>query len=150
MLEPLSRDDTPRGLVFSLGYRVQPGSRLVFLRTSDSRGAGPAMGSFQEQTKASLEHVSEIAGRVSPDARVVKVRRLMTSGRGHRHPDTRIPWREAFGDRQPASTALEVPGSALSQSLIDLETWAVARPTTRSSRSRHPGSGLIPTGGRPL
>ena len=126
MLEPLARDDTPRGLVFSLGYRVEPGSRLVFLSASDSRSSGLARGSFQEQTQAALEHLVRAAGRVGPDARIVKVRRYMTSGRGHRSPETRLVWQAALGDSQPASTALEVPGSSLLGSLIDLEAWAVA------------------------
>jgi enamine deaminase RidA (YjgF/YER057c/UK114 family) len=145
MLNPLARADTPRGLVFSLGYEVEPGSRLIFLRTSDSRCTGTATGSFLEQTGASLDHVTGVAARVSADARIVKVRRLMTSGRGHRHPETRVPWRAAFGERQPASTALEVPGSALAQSLIDLESWAVAPADPDVDPvSRIPGNGLIP------
>lgn len=37
MLQPLTRDDVQAGLIFTLGYSVTPGSRLVFLRSSDAR-----------------------------------------------------------------------------------------------------------------
>jgi 2-iminobutanoate/2-iminopropanoate deaminase len=50
----------------------------------------------------------------------------MTSGRGHRTPETVTIWNEAFGGELPASTALEVPGTPLLGSVVDLEGWAIA------------------------
>jgi enamine deaminase RidA (YjgF/YER057c/UK114 family) len=126
MLNLLRRDDVPRGLIFSLGYRVEPGSRLVFLKSSDARHRGSTSGNFQTQSRDSLDYVRGLAARVSPKARIAKVRRYMTSGRGHRSAETRTIWDAAFGDELPASTALEVPGTTLLGSVVDLECWAVA------------------------
>jgi enamine deaminase RidA (YjgF/YER057c/UK114 family) len=126
MLEPLRRDDVPRGLIFSLGYRVEPGSRLVFLRSSDSRERGMTSGDFHSQSRDSLGYLKGLAERVHPDTKIAKVRRYMTSGRGHRMPETNAIWNEAFDGDLPASTALEVPGSSLFGSVVDLEGWAIA------------------------
>jgi enamine deaminase RidA (YjgF/YER057c/UK114 family) len=41
-------------------------------------------------------------------------------------PETSTIWNEAFGGELPASTALEVPGSPLYGSVVDLEGWAIA------------------------
>lgn len=126
MLDPLRRDDVPRGLVFSLGYRVDPGSRLVFLQSSYARHRGMTTGDFHTQSRASIAYLQRLAARVSPQARISKVRRYMTSGRGHRTPETVTIWNEAFGGELPASTALEVPGTPLFGSVVDLEAWAIA------------------------
>lgn len=126
MLAPLSRADVPRGLIFTLGYRVKPESRLVFLKSSDARDQEKATGDFHTQSRDSLDYLHRLAGRVSPQAQIAKVRRYMTSGRGHRTPETLKIWNEAFGGQLPASTALEVPGTTLFGSVVDLEGWAVA------------------------
>jgi len=126
MLDPLSRDDVPRGLVFSLGYGVEPESRLVFLQSSYARHRGMTTGDFHTQSRDSLDYLQRLAARVSPQARIAKVRRYMTSGRGHRTPETVTIWNEAFGGELPASTALEVPGTPLLGSVVDLEGWAIA------------------------
>lgn len=126
MLDPLKRDDVPRGLIFSLGYRVEPGSRLVFLKSSDARHRGATTGDFHSQSRDSLAFLLQAAARVSPETRIAKVRRYMTSARGHRSPKTSEIWNEAFDGKLPASTALEVPGTALLGSVVDLEGWAVA------------------------
>jgi enamine deaminase RidA (YjgF/YER057c/UK114 family) len=126
VLDPLRRDDVPRGLVFTLGYAVEPGSRFVFLRSSDARSQATTSGDFHTQSRDSLGYLSRLAASVSPDTRIAKVRRYMTSGRGHRNPETRPIWSEAFADGLPASTALEVPGTTLLGSVIDLEGWAFA------------------------
>lgn len=126
MLDPLTRDDVPRGLVFSLGYRVEPGSRLVFLKNSYARRRGMTTGDFHPQSHDSLDYLQRLAVLVSPEARIAKVRRYMTSGRGHRTQETVTLWNDAFGDNLPASTALVVPGTPLLGSLIDLEGWAIA------------------------
>lgn len=128
MLQPLTRDDVPAGLIFTLGYSVTPGSRLVFLRSSDARQPDRTKGDFFSQSRDSLAYMFRLAARVSEQARIVKVRRYMTSGRGHRTPETHRIWSEAFGGRLPASTALEVPGTCLFGSVIDLEGWAIAPP----------------------
>jgi enamine deaminase RidA (YjgF/YER057c/UK114 family) len=126
MLEPLQRDDVPRGLIFTLGYRVKPGSRLVFLKSTDVRHVGRTSGGFHAQSRDCLDYLRRLAGLVSPETRIAKVRRYMTSGRGHRTPETLDIWNEAFGGELPASTALEVPGTTLFGSVVDLEGWAVA------------------------
>lgn len=126
MLEPLQRDDVPHGLIFSLGYRVEPESRLVFLRCSDARERGMTTGDFHAQSRDSLDYLQRQANRVHPDTKIAKVRRYMTSGRGHRMPETNAIWNEAFKGELPASTALEVPGSPLYGSVVDLEGWAIA------------------------
>lgn len=126
MLEPLQREDVPHGLIFSLGYQVEPGSRLVFLRSSDARERGMTTGDFHAQSRDSLDYLKRQAIRVHPDTRIAKVRRYMTSGRGHRMPETNAIWNEAFDGELPASTALEVPGSPLYGSVVDLEGWAIA------------------------
>ena len=126
MLDPLRRDDVPRGLVFTLGYAVEPGSRFVFLKSSDTRCQATTTGDFHTQSRDSLGYLQRLAASVSPDARIAKVRRYMTSGRGHRSPETLPIWNEAFADGLPASTALEVPGTTLLGSVIDLEGWAFA------------------------
>lgn len=129
MLTPLSRDDTPAGLQFSLGFSVAPGSDLVFLRSSEARPEpGPSAG-FVAQTGESLRFVVDAARRAAPGAEVAKVRRYMTSGRGHRSVEARDVWKETFLSNLPPSTALEVPGTTLYGSLIDLEAWAVAPPS---------------------
>ena len=126
MLEPLRRDDIPRGLNFSLGYAVEPGSRLVFLQSSYARERGSTSGGFHAQSRHSLGYIKALAARVHPDARIAKVRRYMTSGRGHRTAETVAIWAEAFGGEVPASTALEVPGTPLLGSVVDLEAWVIA------------------------
>lgn len=83
-------------------------------------------GDFHTQSRASLDYLKGLAARVSPQARIAKVRRYMTSGRGHRTPETVTIWNEAFGGELPASTALEVPGTPLLGSVIDLQGWAIA------------------------
>lgn len=145
MLEPLTRDDIPRGLVFSLGYEVEPGSRLVFLKNTYARQRGRTGGDFHTQSRSSIAHLQAAAARVSPDARIAKVRRYMTSSRGHRTPETVQIWNEAFGGQLPASTALEVPGSPLFGSVVDLEGWAVA-PSDPDAEpvARFWGGGLTP------
>lgn len=126
MLDPLRRDDVPRGLVFSLGYRVEPESRLVFLQSSYARHRGMTTGGFHAQSRDSIDYLQRLAARVSPQARIAKVRRYMTSSQGHRTPETVTIWNEAFGGELPASTALEVPGTPLLGSVVDLEGWAIA------------------------
>lgn len=126
MLRPLTRDDVPSGLIFTLGYSVAPGSRLVFLRSSDARETDRTSGGFHSQSRDSLDYLHRLAARVSDEAKIVKVRRYMTSGRGHRTPETHRIWNEAFDGQLPASTALEVPGTPLFGSVIDLEGWAIA------------------------
>jgi enamine deaminase RidA (YjgF/YER057c/UK114 family) len=126
MIEKLVRNDTPQGLVFPLGYRVRPGSRLAFLASSALRHSHEAVGGFAEQTTASLAFMRGAAAQVHPAARVTKIRRHMTSGRGHRSPAIREQWDAAFGNEPPSSTALEMPGSPLLGSLIDLEAWVIA------------------------
>ncbi|MFP3915828.1 MAG: hypothetical protein ACLFWM_13195, partial [Actinomycetota bacterium] len=126
MLEPLRRDDVPRGLVFSLGYRVEPGSRLVFLQSSYARRRGMTAGDFHTQSRHSIDYMQRVAARVSPQARIAKVRRYMSSSRGHRTPETVEIWNEAFDGELPASTALEVPATPLYGSVIDLQGWAIA------------------------
>lgn len=126
MLTPLQRDDVPRGLIFTLGYRVEPESRLVFLRCSDARDPGATTGNFHSQSRDSLAYLHGLASRVGPETRIAKVRRYMTSGRGHRTPETLDIWNESFQGSLPASTALEVPGSTLLGSVVDLEGWAIA------------------------
>jgi enamine deaminase RidA (YjgF/YER057c/UK114 family) len=126
VLTPLSREDTPAGLQFSLGFSVDPGSDLIFLRSSDARPEpGPSTG-FVSQTSESLRFVIDAARRAAPDAEIAKVRRYMTSGRGHRSAEAREVWQKTFPTNLPPSTALEVPGTTLYGSLIDLEAWAVA------------------------
>lgn len=145
MLEPLRRDDVPRGLIFTLGYRVTPGSRLVFLKSSDARHPGSTSGGFHQQSRDSLGHLLGLAQTVSPEARVAKVRRYMTSGRGHRTPETSAIWNEAFAGQLPASTALEVPGSSLLGSVVDLEGWAIAPADEGADPvQRFPGGRLTP------
>lgn len=145
MLIPLQRDDVPRGLVFTLGYRLRPGTRMVFLRSSDARHHGATRGDFHTQSRDSLSYLKGLAARVSPQARVTKVRRYMTSGRGHRTPLTLQIWNEAFGGVLPASTALEVPGSPLLGSVVDLEGWAAAPADAGVDEvERLRGGGLLP------
>jgi enamine deaminase RidA (YjgF/YER057c/UK114 family) len=132
-LDPLSRQDTPVGLSFSLGYSIEPGSSLVFLRSSYAR-ADRARGDFQEQWRDTLSFVKHSVESVSSDARIVKIRRFLTTGRDERimkapqfrNPRTREVWQEVFGDALPASTSLQVPATGLMGSLIDLEVWAAA------------------------
>jgi 2-iminobutanoate/2-iminopropanoate deaminase len=145
LLVPLRRDDVPRGLVFALGYRVEPGSRFVFLRSSDGRRQGTTTGGFHAQSRDSLDYLKRLAAQVSPQAQIAKVRRYMTSGRGHRTPETFEIWNEAFGGELPASTALEVPGTTLFGSVVDLEGWAIAPAAADADPLRRfPGRGLTP------
>jgi enamine deaminase RidA (YjgF/YER057c/UK114 family) len=145
MLDPLLRDDVPRGLIFTLGYAVEPGSRLVFLRSTDARSQAATTGDFHTQSRDSLSYLKRVAALVDPETRIAKVRRYMTSGRGHRKPETLPIWNEAFPDGLPASTALEVPGTTLLGSVIDLEGWAFAPadPTVEPLQRFH-GTGLTP------
>lgn len=145
MLEPIRRDDVPSGLIFSLGYRVEPESRLVFLKSSDARHRGMTTGDFHTQSRDSLQYLQTLAARVHPDTRIAKVRRYMTSGRGHRMPETSTIWNEAFNGELPASTALEVPGSPLYGSVVDLEGWAIAPADSDvEPLQRFPGDRLTP------
>lgn len=123
MLTPLARDDVPEGLVFSLGYAIDPGSRLVFVRTSHARSTGEVSGSFLAHTRASLDYVRDHLHAVDPEARLVKVRRHMTEAREHRNAETRAAWAEAFQGSVSGSTALQVNGSCLQGSVLDLEAW---------------------------
>lgn len=145
MLEPLRRDDVPAGLIFTLGYRVEPESRLVFLRSSDARHPGITAGGFHAQSRDSLDYLHALAGRVGPGTRIAKVRRYMTSGRGHRTPETLQIWKDAFEGELPASTALETPGSTLLGSVVDLEGWAIAPADPAvEPLQRLPGRSLTP------
>jgi enamine deaminase RidA (YjgF/YER057c/UK114 family) len=123
VLTPLVRDDVPAGLVFSLGYAIDPGSRLVFVRTSHARASGETTGSFLEQTRASLGYVRDALQATDPEARLVKVRRHMTEAREHRSDATRAAWRDTFGDTVSGSTALQVNSSCLLGSVLDMEAW---------------------------
>jgi enamine deaminase RidA (YjgF/YER057c/UK114 family) len=133
MLTPLSRPDTPAGLSFSLGYSIDPGSCLVFLRSSSAR-ADRARGGFQEQWRETLGFVERSVESVTSEAKVVKIRRFLTTARDERimtppqfrNPRTREVWQEVFGDALPASTSLQVPATGLMGSLVDLEVWAAA------------------------
>ena len=145
MLVPLRRDDVPRGLVFTLGYRVEPECRLVFLKSSDARHRARTTGGFHAQSRDSLGYLKGLAEQVSPEAKIAKVRRYMTSGRGHRTPETLEIWNEAFGGALPASTALEVPGTTLFGSVVDLEGWAIAPADADAEPlQRFPGRALTP------
>ncbi len=145
MLVPLQRDDVPRGLIFTLGYQMVPGNRLVFLKSSHLRQQGTTTGGFHAQSRESLDYLLRLAARVDPGTRIAKVRRYSTSGRGHRTAETSQIWNEAFGGVLPASTALEVPGTLLMGSVVDLEAWAVAPADPAAEPlQRHPGPGLTP------
>jgi enamine deaminase RidA (YjgF/YER057c/UK114 family) len=132
VLTPLVRDDVPDGLVFSLGYAIDPGSRLVFVRTSHARTAGEATGSFLAQTRDALSYVRDTLRATDPEARLVKVRRHMTDARELRSEATRAAWKEAFGASVSGSTALQVNGSCLLGSVLDMEAWGVT-PDRRSA-----------------
>lgn len=145
MMEPLSHSDTPRGLVFSLGYRLAPGTGLAFLTSTTARDPHSVSGTFHEQSIDAIQFMLDTAARVSADARIGKTRRYMTSGRGHRTPRTREIWEDMLGTPLPASTALEVPGSSLQNSVIDLEAWAaVPSASLAADIVRVPGRGLLP------
>lgn len=145
LLVPLKRDDVPRGLIFTLGYQMVPGNRLVFMQSSVARQVDMTNGGFHAQSRDSLAYLLALAARVHPDTRIAKVRRFMTSGRGHRTPETSQIWNEAFGGVLPASTALEVPGTTLMGSVVDLEAWAVApSDPTATPLQRHIGPGPTP------
>jgi hypothetical protein len=135
MLEPLSREDTPEGLPFSLGFAVEPGSSRVFLGSSSARAAGATSGDIHEQLRDSLDFLARTAGRVSGDARIVKVRYYLTTsseqrgpfgGGDYRNPRARKLWADAIGTPLTASTSLQVAGSSLLGSLADVEAWAIA------------------------
>ncbi|MFE7030768.1 Rid family hydrolase [Streptomyces sp. NPDC057621] len=145
MLTALDRNDLPEGLQFSLGYKVAPGSRLIFLGASSACCPSAAPGGFAAQTRRSLDFIRRAAARADQDAKVVKVRRYMTGGRGHRERSARALWADAFGDTLPPSTALEVPGSVLLGSFVDLEAWAVAPADFEAEpMSRIAGAGQTP------
>jgi enamine deaminase RidA (YjgF/YER057c/UK114 family) len=145
MMEPLSHPDTPHGLVFSLGYRLAPGTGLAFIASSSAREPYRASGMFHEQSVEAIQFLLDTTRRVSADARLSKTRRYMTSGRGHRTPKTREIWEGMLGTPLPASTALEVPGSHLEYSVIDLEAWAaVPSGSLAADIVRVPGRGLLP------
>lgn len=124
MLKALSHPDAPHGLIFSLGHLADPGTGMVFVGSSTARDLTHEPGSFHDQSVDSIDFILDAAASISPDARITKVRRYMTSGRGHRDTTTRELWLERFGQALPASTALEVPGSSLVDSVMDLEAWA--------------------------
>ncbi|MGH3345877.1 MAG: Rid family hydrolase [Nocardioides sp.] len=128
MLTPLVRDDVPEGLVFSLGYAIEPGSRLVFVRTSHGRSARETAGTFLAQTKASAAYVRDALRSADPEAELVKVRRHMTESREHRSAETREAWAEAFGGSVSGSTALQINGSCLMGSVLDIEAWGATPP----------------------
>jgi len=145
MMEPLSHSDTPHGLVFSLGYRLAPGTGLAFITSSTARAPQSTSGTFHEQSVDSIQFLLDTTARVSGDARISKTRRYMTSGRGHRTPKTREIWENMLGTPLPASTALEVPGTSLQDSVIDLEAWAaVPSGSLAADIVRVPGRGLLP------
>lgn len=141
MFTPLVRDDVPEGLVFSLGYAIDPGSRLVFVRTSHGRATGETKGSFLDQTRSSLAYVRDALVAADPEAKLVKVRRHMTEAREHRSEATRAAWTDTFGPTVSGSTALQVNGSCLLGSVLDMEAWGVtperpsAAPVERSGRA---------------
>jgi enamine deaminase RidA (YjgF/YER057c/UK114 family) len=145
MMEPLSHSDTPHGLVFSLGYRLAPGTGLAFITSSTAREPYSTSGTFHEQSVEAIQFLLDTTARVGSDARIGKTRRYMTSGRGHRTPKTREIWEGMLGTPLPASTALEVPGSSLQDSVIDLEAWAAVPSGSLSADIvRVPGRGLLP------
>lgn len=145
MMEALSHPDTPQGLVFSVGYRLAPGTGLAFISSTNAREPYSTSGTFHEQSVDAIQYLLDTTARVSPDARIGKTRRYMTSGRGHRTPKTREIWESMLGTPLPASTALEVPGSSLQDSVIDLEAWAAVPSASLDSEIvRIPGRGLLP------
>jgi enamine deaminase RidA (YjgF/YER057c/UK114 family) len=124
VLKALSHPDAPHGLIFSLGHLADAGTGMVFIGSSTARDLPHEPGSFHDQSVDSIDFIVDAASSISPDARITKVRRYMTSGRGHRDATTRELWLDRFGQALPASTALEVPGSSLLDSVMDLEAWA--------------------------
>lgn len=144
MLTPLVRDDAPEGLVFSLGYAIDPGAGLVFVRTSHARAAGETTGSFVAQTRASLRYVRDTLRAADPEARLVKVRRHLTQSRELRSEAARAASTEVFGEWLSASTALQVNGSCLLGSVVDVEAWGVApeRPSAAPLERIGTGGGL--------
>lgn len=156
MLEQLSREDTPDGLPFSLGFRVEPGSSLIFIRSSSARAVGATAGSFHEQLGDSLRFIKRAAASVSSDATIAKVRYYLSTsseqrgpfgGREYRNPRARAIWAEIIGTPLTASTSLQVPGSPLLGSFVDVEAWAIAPSASLSSEIvRVPGDdGVLPT-----
>jgi enamine deaminase RidA (YjgF/YER057c/UK114 family) len=144
VLTPLVRDDVPEGLVFSLGYAIDAGSRLVFVRTSHARAAGETTGSFVAQTRASLGYVRDTLRAVDPEARLVKVRRHMTQSRELRSEAARAASTEAFGGWLSASTALQVNASCLLGSVLDVEAWAVTPQRQSAAPLERVGGGQLP------
>lgn len=155
MLEQLSREDTPDGLPFSLGFRVEPGSSLIFIRSSSARAVGSTAGSFQEQLGDSLRFIKQAAASVSSVARIAKVRYYLTTsseqrgpygGREYRNPRARAIWADVVGTPLTASTSLQVAGSPLLGSFVDVEAWAIAPSASITSDIvRVPGDGVLPS-----
>lgn len=126
MFTKLQREDIPDGLGFCIGYEAAPGSRLIFITsTAHGRRESRAMGDFHVQTEEALRVLSGRAARVDSAARLVKVRRQMSSSRGVHEIRNQRLWEEVFNELPP-STALDVPGTTFLDSVVDIEGWALA------------------------
>lgn len=115
------------------------------MKSSVARHEARTTGGFHAQSRDSLAYMNRLAAAVGPGTQIAKVRRYMTSGRGHRTPETLDIWNEAFGGELPASTALEIPSTILLGSVVDLEGWAIAPADAAAEPlQRFPGHGLTP------
>ncbi|KUL82106.1 hypothetical protein ZTR_10069 [Talaromyces verruculosus] len=123
-MESIWPANSPEGLAFTPAFKLKPGSRLIFLGLITPARDGTIRPSIAEQTRDCLSNMSDMLRKISRNAMIIKVTRLMT--------DVCDVWPSQqefdnhFGTVLPTSTLLEVHSCSHPDAKIEIEAWATA------------------------
>lgn len=121
-MDPIFPPGTPQELAYTPAYKLNKATDLIFLGLITPKRHGTINTSIPQQTHDCFLNLSEILQPLGPNAKVIKVTRLMTDASEiwNSHPE----FIRYFGDALPTSTLIQVPSCSEAEAQIELEVWA--------------------------
>ncbi|RMJ25931.1 hypothetical protein PHISP_03186 [Aspergillus sp. HF37] len=140
-MDPVLPPNTPAGLAYTPDFVLHPKSQIRPLGLISPKRNGSTRSTVAGQMQDCLSNVADALAAHGPNAKVVKVTRLMT--------DVRDVWSaqlvidEHFGSRNvlPTSTLIEVPACSEPGIRIEVDLWAEVPKEDRTDASDSAGSG---------
>ncbi|RJE25558.1 hypothetical protein PHISCL_02098 [Aspergillus sclerotialis] len=121
-MDPIFPPGTPQELAYTPAYKLNKTTDLIFLGLITPKRNGTINPSILQQTHDCFLNLSDILQPLGPNAKVIKVTRLMTDASEiwNSHPE----FIRYFGDALPTSTLIQVPSCSEPEARIELEVWA--------------------------
>lgn len=121
-MDPVFPTNTPEGLAYTPAFVLQPGTRIKPLGLMSPKRDGKVRYSIADQTHDCLLNLADALSALGPNAKAVKLVRLMTDAREiwFSQPE----FEQYFGSNLPTSTLIEVPVCSEFGFRIELDVWA--------------------------